>query len=109
MRRRHSEEGAQAKAELQKSIRHSKRKMWGDYLQNIRGAEVWRAARYANDQAGTTMQALTDRDSKQADTSLEKKEMLGHNSFPPNDGDQYYELPPAGSSHTRVTECNGGT
>jgi hypothetical protein len=35
---------------------------------------------------------------------LEKEEMLRHESFPPNDGDQYYELPRAGSAHTRVTE-----
>jgi len=44
-RRRHLEEAARAKAELRKSIRQSKRKMFGDYLQNLRGAEVWRAAR----------------------------------------------------------------
>jgi len=30
--------------------------------------------------------------------------MLRYKSFPPNDGDQYYELPPAGSAHTRVPE-----
>jgi len=68
------------------------------------GAEVWRAARYANPRAGTTVEALTDRDGKQTNTSLEKEEMVRHKSFPPNDGDQYYELPPAGSAHTRVTE-----
>jgi len=65
---------------------------------------VWRAARYPNPRAGTTLEALTDRDGKQANTSLEKEEMLRHESFPPNDGDQYYELPPAGSAHPRVTE-----
>jgi len=68
-RRRHSEEAAQAKAELQQSIRQSKRRMWGDYLQNLRGAEVWRAARYVNPRAGMTVEALTDRDGKQANTS----------------------------------------
>jgi len=31
--------------------------------------------------------------------------MLRHESYPPNDADQYYELPPAGSAHTRVTEA----
>jgi len=46
-RRWNSEEAARAKAELQKSIRQSKRKMCGDYLQNLRGAKLWRAARYA--------------------------------------------------------------
>jgi len=30
--------------------------------------------------------------------------MLRHESFPPNDGDQYYELSPARSAHTSVTE-----
>ena len=30
--------------------------------------------------------------------------MLRHESVPPNDGEQYYELPPAGSAHTLVTE-----
>jgi len=51
-----------------------------------------------------TVEALTDRDGKQGNTSLEKEEMLRHESFPPNDGDQYYELPPAECAHTRVTE-----
>jgi len=51
-----------------------------------------------------TVEALTDRDGKQANTSLEKEEMLRRKSFPPNDGDQYYELPPAGSAQTHVTE-----
>jgi hypothetical protein len=53
---------------------------------------------------GTTVEAITDRDGKQANTSLEKEEMLRYESFPPNDGDQYYEVPPPGSAHTRVTE-----
>jgi hypothetical protein len=34
---------AGAKAELKKSIQQSNRKVWCDYLQNLRGAEVWRA------------------------------------------------------------------
>jgi hypothetical protein len=51
-----------------------------------------------------TMAALTDREGKQENTSLEKEEMLRHESFPLNDGDQYYKLPPAGSAHTCVTE-----
>jgi len=103
-RRRNSEEAARAKAELQKSIWQSKREMWSDCLEHLRGAEVWRAARYANPRAGMTVEALKDREGKQANTSLEKEEMLRHESFPPNDGDQYYKLPPAGSAHTRVTE-----
>jgi len=102
--RRNSEEAAKAKAELQKLIRQSKRKMWSKYLQNLRGAEVWRAARYANPRAGMTVESLTDREGKQVNTSQEKEEMLRRESFPPNDDDQYYEIPPAGSAHTRVTE-----
>jgi hypothetical protein len=51
-----------------------------------------------------TVQALTDRDGKQAITSLEKETMLRHKSFPPNDGNQYYELPLARCAHARVTE-----
>jgi len=51
-----------------------------------------------------TVEALTDREGKQANTSLEKEEMLRRESFPPNDDDQYYALPAAGSAHTRVTE-----
>ena len=43
-RRRHSEEAARAKAELQKWIRRSKREMWSHYLKYLMGAEVWRAA-----------------------------------------------------------------
>jgi len=103
-RRRNSQEAAKAKAELQKSIRQSKRKMWSEYLQNLRGAEVWRAVRYANPRAGMTMEALTDREGKEANTSQEKEEMLRRESFPPNDDDQYYELLPAGSPPTHITE-----
>ena len=51
---------------------------------------MWRAARYANPRAGMTVEAFTDREGKQANTSMEKEEMLRHESFPPNDGDQYY-------------------
>ena len=61
-------------------------------------------ARYANPRAGMTVEALTDREGKQANTSQEKEEMLRRESFPPNDDDQYYEPLPAGSAHTRVTE-----
>ena len=73
-------------------------------MQNLRGAEVWRAAQYANPRAGRTVEALTEREGRQANTAAEKEEMLRRESFPPNDNDQYYELPPAGSAYTRVTE-----
>jgi len=65
---------------------------------------VWRAARYVNHRASMTVEALSDREGKQANTPLEKEEMLSHESFPPNDDDQYYELPTAGRGHTCVTE-----
>jgi len=103
-RRRNSGEAARAKAKLQKSIRQSKSKMWSEYLQNLRGAEVWRAARYANPRAGMTVEALVHREGKQGNTATEKEEMLRRESFPPNDNDQYYELPPAVSAHSHVTE-----
>jgi len=51
-----------------------------------------------------TVEAITDRECKQANTSLEKEELLRHESFPLNDGDQYYKLPPAGNAQTHVTE-----
>jgi len=73
-------------------------------LQNLRGAEVSRAARYSNARVGKTVEASTDREGKQANTSLEKEEMLRREGFPPNDDDQYYELPPVGRAHMRVTE-----
>jgi len=61
MRRgRRSEAAARAKTELQKSIRQSKSRMWNDYMQNLRGGEVWRAAKFTNPQAGATMEALTE-------------------------------------------------
>jgi hypothetical protein len=103
-RGRRSEGAARAKAELQKSIRKSKSQMWSDYLQNLQGAEVWRAAKYVDPQAGATVEALTDREGKQANTAIEKEEMLRLESFPLNDDDQYYELRPPGSGYTKVTE-----
>jgi len=51
-----------------------------------------------------TVEALTDREGKQANTAMEEEEMLRPESLPPNDDDQWYELPPVGSSHTRATE-----
>jgi len=51
-----------------------------------------------------TVESLTNRECKKANTSLEKEEMLRRKSIPPNDGDQYYALPPEGSAHSPVTE-----
>jgi len=43
-----------------------------------------------------TVEALTDREAKKANTATEKEEMLRRESFPPNYNDQYYVLgPPA--------------
>jgi hypothetical protein len=78
--------------------------MWGDYLNNLMRAKIWREAWYANPWAGTTVEALTGRDGKQAETGFEKKEMMRRESFRPTDGDQSYELPRTGSAHTRFTE-----
>jgi hypothetical protein len=39
------DEAAREKEELQKSIPQSKRKMCSKYMQNVRGAEVWRVTR----------------------------------------------------------------
>ena len=75
-RRHRSAATAQAKAELQKSIRRETGMMWNDYLRNLSGAEVWRAAMLANLLAGAIVEALTDRDGKQANTITEKEEML---------------------------------
>jgi len=50
------------------------------------------------------VEALTDREGKQANTIAEKEDMLRGESFPLNDGDQYYELPPAAQAHERITE-----
>ena len=73
-------------------------------MQTLRGAEVWREARYADPHACMTVEAPTDKESKQANTAREKEEMLRRKSFPPNDDYQYYESPPGGSAHMRVTE-----
>jgi len=86
MRRQNEEEAARVKGEPQQSIRHSKREMRSDWLENFWGAEVWVASHCANLLAGVTVEALTDREGRQANTSLEKEEMLRDEYFPPNDG-----------------------
>jgi hypothetical protein len=65
---------------------------------------VWRAAKYVNPCAGATVEVLTDREGKRANTATEKKEMLRRESLPQNDDDKYYELSTAGTAHMRVTE-----
>jgi hypothetical protein len=78
--------------------------MWIEYLQILRRAKVWRAAQYTNLRADMAVEALTDRERNQANMSQEKDQMLTRESFPPNNDDQYYELPSAGNAHTCVTE-----
>jgi len=98
------EEVARANAKLQKLIQQSKSQMLSDYMQNLWGAEEWWAAHYANPCMGMTMVTLMEREGKQANTATEKEEMLRRESFPPNDNNQYYNLPPTGSAHTDCTE-----
>jgi hypothetical protein len=68
------------------------------------GGEGWRQAQYVNPRVGTTVAALTGREGKLANTSLQKDEMQRLELFPPNDKDQYYKLHLAGSGHTCVVE-----
>jgi hypothetical protein len=80
------------------------REMCSDYLINCMGVEGMRAARYANRWVGMTVEVSTDKEGKKANTSLEKEEMLRHESFPRNYHDRYYKLPPVGSTHTGIPE-----
>jgi hypothetical protein len=50
------------------------------------------------------MEALTDREGKQANTIAKKEKMLRGDTFPLNDGEQYYELLPAYPAHECITE-----
>jgi len=50
--------------------------MLNDYPKNLRGAEVWRPAKFANPWAGLTVETLTDRDGKQTNTITDKEEIL---------------------------------
>jgi hypothetical protein len=61
--------------------------MWNEYLLNLKGGEVWRAAKFANPRAGASVEALTDREGKQANTIAEKEKILRGEFFPMNDGD----------------------
>jgi hypothetical protein len=99
-----SKEPGWAKTELQKSLRRTKNQKWSDKLQNLLGAEVWRAAHCANPRVGMTVEASTDREGKEVNPATEKEAMLSCEKFPPNDNDQFYELHPGGSTPTHVTE-----
>jgi hypothetical protein len=82
--------------------------MWNDYEQKLRRGAVWRGAMFTNPRAGATVESLTKREGKQANTIAAKEEMLRRESFPLNDGDQYYELPPAGQAHECIAEQSVG-
>jgi hypothetical protein len=71
---------------------------------NLRGGEVWRAAKFANPPVGATIVASTGREGKQANTMAEKEKMLRGESIPRNDGDQYYEQPTVGQGQELITE-----
>jgi len=78
--------------------------MWSDYLQNLRGGDVRRAVKYVDPRAGSKVEALMNREGKQANTAIEKDEILRLLSITLNDNDQYCELLPAGSAHMEFTE-----
>jgi len=99
-----SEAAAHTKAELQRSIRQSKNRTWNEYLLNLSGGEVWRAARFANPPVGATVEASSDSDGKQAKTIAKREKILSGESFPMKDGDQYNQLPPAVQAHKHITE-----
>jgi hypothetical protein len=71
---------------------------------NLRGGEVWRAAKFANPQVGATIVASTESEGKQANTMAEKEKMLRGEAIPMNDGDQYYEQPTVGQDQERITK-----
>jgi len=100
-RGRRSEAAAHTKAVLQRSISQSESHMWNEYMPNLRWGDDWRAAKFANPRAGATVDALTNRWGKQANTMAKKEKMLRAEFFPGNDGDQYSELPPAGKHQQR--------
>ena len=73
-------------------------------MQNLRAAEVWRAVQSINPCTAMSIEASTDRESKQANTATEKEDMLRRTAFRPNDDDQQFKLPPAARAHTPFTK-----
>lgn len=61
-------------------------------MYNLRGAKMWRAAQYTNTWAVMTVEALMDRDGKQANKPMEKQEMLRRKSAPLINNNQNYKL-----------------
>jgi len=60
-----------------------------DYVQNLMGGKVWRAANITNPRAGATVEALTAREGKQANTIAENEDMVRVESFLQHDRDKY--------------------
>jgi hypothetical protein len=73
-------------------------------LQNIRGAEICKPTKYVDPQGGMTVEALRDRQGKQANTAMEQEKMLRMESCRKNDDHRYYELPSCRTTRVRVTE-----
>jgi len=59
---------AQANGELEKSISRANDRTWNDHLMNKRGADIWSTVNCANTRAESTVETLTDRDAKLANT-----------------------------------------
>jgi len=78
--------------------------MRDNYLQNHRGGKAWRAAKFTNPRADATVEALTNRVETEANPIAEEEDILRGECFLLNDGDQYYELPPAAQAHERISE-----
>lgn len=59
---------------------------------------------FANPQAEGTVEALSNRDGKQAHTMAEIEIMLSRQSFPLNKGVQYYKPPPPVQANRQIIE-----
>jgi hypothetical protein len=57
-------------------------------LLNLKRGMVWRAAMFANPRTGATVEAVTNREGKQASTMAVKERKLRGESFPLNNVDQ---------------------
>jgi hypothetical protein len=99
---------AQAMAELQNLVWSVTHKMWTDYQKNQRGADVRRAGKFANQQAGIIVEALTDNYAKQADPITETEAIVQRESFPLNGYDQFFEQPTVVQAHQSDTEQGVG-
>jgi hypothetical protein len=72
-RRRRSAATAQAKSELQRSIQRTQDRTCNNYLKIVSGAEVSRAAKFANPRTGATVEALTNKAGEQVNPVTKKR------------------------------------